>query len=856
MKKPLHDKLASRLKNVLTTASAISQELKHHQIGTEHLLYGMMQETGSLACSILKKFGFTPEFIRTELERMEKAEAWKEELSPNSRLVFEKAARTAFQHRHRYIGTEHVLHAILTFKDCTAYKLLEKSPADTKSLTQQVHIVLKSTSHFPDLSTFLGVPLGLAPQGAGKKPSRPGQVVLQGAPTQPKKSKTPAFDFFTQDLTAAAEEGKFDPVIGRDKEVERVMSILNRKTKNNPILIGEPGTGKTAIVNGLAQRIGAGNVPDKLQGRRILSLDMASILAGTTFRGEFEERIKELMRELENNREVILFIDELHTIVGAGAAGGSLDAANMLKPVLARGEVSIVGATTLDEYRKHIEKDAALERRFQPVLVKEPTSEEAKAILEGNREAYEKHHGLTVTDEAIYSAVEMSVRYIPDRFLPDKAFDLLDEAAANLQLQFTQGSSNKETRAIKLELEKLQKIKEQAIEAENYQEALLAKRKEQELTEKLAEMAREVTAQYKEKPEITKEHIAKVVAEITGVPVTRLLKSELKKLTKLENILRKHIIGQDQAIEAVARYVRRSRAGIANPNRPLGSFMFLGPTGVGKTETAKVLAREVFEDPEALIRVDMSEFMEGHSVSRLIGAPAGYVGYDEGGKLTEAVRRRPYSIVLFDEIEKAHRDVHNILLQILDEGQLTDSHGRTVNFRNTIIIITSNIGSHELAQQARMGFSLPEESVRHEVVENRYEELKATVLRELKEKMPPELLGRLDQIVVYSPLNFMALEKITEAHIAELEQRLKERSLSLNVSKGVRQEIAQRALQEDRGARPIRGFIQELLEDPIANALISEEISGGGKVQAKKSGGKIQVTTSPISEEEPSQQAA
>jgi len=842
MKNPLNDKLTSRLKNVLSTASRISKDMKHREIGTEHILYGMMQETGSLAGSILKKFGFTPEFIRTELERMEKSDKWKEELSEHSRAVFEKAARTAFQHRHRYIGTEHVLHTMLNMKEAKAYKLLEKSPADIKSLAQQVQIVLKSTSHFPDLSNFLGVPLGISP---GAKKHRPGQVILQGGPQpgQQKKSKTPAFDYFTQDLTAAAAAGKFDPVVGRDKEVERVMSILNRKSKNNPILIGEPGTGKTAIVNSLAQRISAGNVPDKLQRRRILSLDMASILAGTTFRGEFEERVKELMKELETNRDVILFIDELHTIVGAGAAGGSLDAANMLKPVLARGEISIIGATTLDEFRKHIEKDAALERRFQPVQVKEPSPEETVAMLEGNREAYEQHHGLEVTDAAINSAVEMSVRYIPDRFLPDKAFDLLDEAAANLQLQFADGSDAKETSAIKKELEKLHKIKEQAIEAENYEEALLAKRKEQELGSKLASISRQLTTKRSKQPAITEEHIAKVVADSTGIPVTRLLKSELKKLTNLEELLRKNIVGQDQAITAVARYVRRSRAGIAHPNRPLGSFMFLGPTGVGKTETAKVLAREVFEDEDALIRVDMSEFMEAHSVSRLIGAPAGYVGYEDGGKLTEQVRRRPYSIILFDEIEKAHRDIFNILLQILDEGQLTDSHGRTVNFRNTIIIITSNIGSHELAQQAQMGFGLPEESTDQVALQDRYEELKESVLKALKEKMPPELLGRLDQTIVYSPLSLAALEVITDLQIHELQKRLTAKNLQLNVSKGVKSDIAKRAFEVGRGARPIRGIVQEMLEDPIANSLISEEISGSAKVQARKTGGRVQVTT-------------
>ncbi|MBI3250559.1 MAG: ATP-dependent Clp protease ATP-binding subunit [Candidatus Andersenbacteria bacterium] len=844
MEKPIQDKLTSRLKNVLSAASSISRELQHRNIGTEHVLYGMMQESGSLAYSMLKKFGFTPEFIRTELEAMPKVGSWKEELSPSARQAFEKGARTAFQYHHRYIGTEHVLFGLLTLKDSTAYKLLEKSPVDIKSLAHQVNIVLKSTSHFPDLSSFLsGAPAGLAtttpsPESPSLRPSPSSDRAMEAGS---KKQRTPAFDYFTQDLTAMAAAGKFDVVIGRAKEVERVMGILNRKNKNNPILIGEPGVGKTAIVNGLAQRIAAGQVPPKLQGKRILSLDMASILAGTTFRGEFEERIKELMRELEESKNTILFIDELHTIVGAGSSGGSLDAANMLKPVLARGEVSIVGATTLDEYRKHIEKDKALERRFQPVIVKEPSLAEATEILRGAREAYEQHHGLTVTDEAIKASVEMSVRYIPDRFLPDKAFDLLDEAAASLQLKLAGSDEAQKAQTLKNDLEKLRQKKEAAIEAEKYEEALVAKRQEDLLNEKLAEYSRKSAKITNKRPSITEEHIAKVVADSTGIPVTRLLLEESKRLGNLEVILRKYIVGQEEAIKSVARYVRRSRAGIASPNRPLGSFIFLGPTGVGKTETAKVLAREVFEDPKALVRVDMSEFMEAHAVSRLIGAPAGYVGYDEGGKLTETIRRQPYSIVLFDEIEKAHRDVLNILLQILDEGELTDAHGRRINFRNTIIIMTSNIGSHELAQQARMGFAMPEESDLRDEAEAKYQQLKATVLKELHSHMAPELLSRIDQTIVFSPLRLKDLEKIAAIHIQELKNLLVPKSVNLEVSKGVQQEIAKRAFAEDKGARPIRRFVQELLEDPIAHSLVGGELKKGQTIQAKKTGSKITV---------------
>lgn len=847
MKDPIQDKLTSRLKNILSMSAKASKEMKHSQIGTEHIIYAMSKETGSLAYSILKKFGLTSEFLRVELEKLPKTEHWKEELSAHTRSAFEKGARTAFQYHHRYIGTEHVLFSLLSNKDCKAYKMMEKSPLDVKALLQQVQIVLKSTSHFPDLSSFLGVPSApnaLPTQTALQKPPVPGahpsgEMIETGM----KDAKTPAFDLFTKNLTQAAAEGKYDPVIGRAKEIDRVMSILGRKTKNNPLLIGDPGTGKTAIVIGLAQRIAAGAVPAKLQNKKILALDMASILAGTTFRGEFEERIKELMRELESDDDALLFIDEVHTIVGAGSAGGSLDAANMLKPALSRGEISIIGATTIDEYRKHIEKDAALERRFQPIQIKEATEEETIAIMEGVREAYEQHHGLTVTDEAIKAAVEMSVRYVPERFLPDKAFDLLDEAASSYQLKLAGSDEAKEANQLKKEIDVLQEKKEKAIESENYEEALKAKRSEDGLNKKLAEFTRKLSAAKKGGKElaITEEHIAGVVAETTGIPVTRIIKSELKKLVKLEEILRKYIVGQEEAIGSVARYVRRSRAGISNPNRPLGSFIFLGPTGVGKTETAKILAREVFEDESALIRVDMSEFMEAHSISRLLGAPAGYVGYEEGGKLTEAIRRQPYSIVLFDEIEKAHKDVTNILLQILDEGELTDGQGKTINFRNTIIIMTSNIGSHELSKQAKMGFALSEESAAHDAVEERYETLKNTVLKELKSEMAPELIGRIDQLIVFAPLRLPELKRITDINIEDLTLRLSKKKIKLDVSRGVRDDIAKRAFDENAGARPIRRIVQELLEDPIASSVVAEELTDGHTVQAKKTGGQIKV---------------
>jgi ATP-dependent Clp protease ATP-binding subunit ClpC len=808
----IQDRLTTRLKHVLVSAAQAASALRHTHIRTDHLLFGLVRERGSIAHTVLTKHGVTREFVETELERAPSTGPFRRELSPHASKSLERAARIAFQHRHRYIGTEHLLLGILSQKDCAAYRLLEKSPADVKSMARQTKIVLKSTSHFPDLSSFLGMPMPMPRANQQERRAR---------------SKTPALDYFCTDLTRRATEGKFDPVIGREREIKRIISILNRKQKNNPVLIGDPGVGKTAIVIGLAQQIAAGKVPPPLAGKRILSLDLASVLAGTTFRGEFEERLKEIIAEARAHPEVILFIDELHTIVGAGAAGGSLDAANMLKPALSHGEIQIIGATTLDEYRKHIEKDAALERRFQPVIVREPSVEESVAILRGVREAYEAHHGLTVTDDAIRAAVELSKRYITDRFLPDKALDLLDEAASVAGLKYgTRGNVNKELAAARKRLEELERKKEEAIDREEYEEALTAKQEEKAIRERIAKLLRqERDAKRLRKTTITADDIMAVVSEMTGIPVARLARSESKKLQHLERVLGSRIVGQREAITTIARFIRRSRAGIADPNRPMGSFIFLGPTGVGKTELAKVLAREIYEDDSALIRVDMSEFMEAHAVSRLIGAPAGYVGYEEGGKLTEAVRRRPYSIVLFDEIEKAHPDVFNVLLQILEEGELTDTHGKSVNFRNTIVIMTSNIGSAELAREAKMGFEVGQgKSPR---LNERYEELKERILRDLRQQMAPELLSRIDQIIVFKPLGVAELKKITSLQIEELKERLREQGITLEVNPKVKEEIAQRAFETNEGARPIRALLQELIEDPIAQGIIAETYRRG-----------------------------
>ncbi|MDO8512697.1 MAG: ATP-dependent Clp protease ATP-binding subunit [bacterium] len=840
---PIQDKLTTRLKHVLATASQVSNDLQHGEIDTEHLLYGMTKETGSIAATILRKFNITPEYIRTELETLPRKTGFREVLSDQAEKAFEKAARIAFEHQHRYIGTEHLLFGIISQKDNTAYHILERSPADIKALLRQVKTVLQNTAHFPDLSNFLS--------GMNSLPNMPIQMPKGTEPQIKKsKSKTPGLDYFSTDFTEQARQKKFDPVIGRDKEIMRMMSILSRKSKNNPVLIGDPGVGKTAIAIGLAQRIASGKVPGNLAEKRILSLDLAAILAGTTFRGEFEERLKEILREVKETPNVLLFIDELHTIVGAGSAGGSLDAANILKPALSNGELQVVGATTLDEYRKHIEKDAALERRFQPIVVRESTEEESITILKGVREAYETHHGLEVTDDAIEAAVTLSTRYITERFLPDKALDLLDEAAslARLKLGTESKTDTSELQETKEELQEIQSQKNHAIEEERYEEALVLKKEEKRLEEKI-HLLHTMPKEKNHVHSITREDIAAVIAEMTGIPTTRLLKAEEKKLLHLERTMGSRIVGQKEAINNVARFIRRSRSGIANPNRPVGSFIFLGPTGVGKTELAKVLAREIYEDEDALIRVDMSEFMEAHAVSRLIGAPAGYVGYEDGGKLTEKIRRRPYSIVLFDEIEKAHHDVFNILLQIMEEGELTDTHGKKANFRNTIIILTSNIGSAELAKEAKMGFGITDETAKKESQE-RYDEVKRRVMGNLREEMAPELLSRIDQIVVFRPLGLPELRRITALNLEELKERLRKQRLEASISNEVRDQIAERAFNSGEGARPIRQFVQELIEDPVAQGIIEGSLPEGNKFNVVWSEGKTKIEPIEIKKEQ------
>ncbi len=818
------ERLSSRAKNALIMAQLVSEELKHDHIGTEHLLYGVISEKSSFAAEILTKTKLTPEIIKQELILVNSnntSPVWKPILSENLKLVIEKSAIVASQYGYQFIGTEHFLSGMLSVQGNKAKVILNKLGVDIAELEQNLQAVFENISKFPE------VPAG-----------EPGmqQPDMHNHSPQKDSKKQNLLDYFTTDLTKKAKDGLVDPVVGRKNEIERLVSILNRRTKNNPILIGEAGVGKTAIVEGLALAMANREVPDSLLDKKILSLDLALIVAGSMFRGEFENRLKQIIDEVKENKNIILFIDELHTMVGAGATTGSLDAANILKPALARGELRAIGATTLTEYKQHIEKDAALERRFQPILVEEPSKEEAVEILRGLRPNYEKHHNVTITEEAVKAAVDLSDRYIQDRFLPDKAVDLIDETAAFLRTISSNSKLLRATKKIESDLAALEEEKTKAVLAQDFTTALHLRAQEEKLLRQKTELSRSLALeQQTPKHVIGAEDIAHTVSMMTKIPLARLAKTEMSRLTNLEKILKSRIVGQDEAVSEIAKSIRRSRAGITDPARPLGSFIFLGPTGVGKTETAKVLAAEVFEDEDALIRVDMSEFMERHNVARLIGAPAGYVGYEEGGRLTEAVRRKPYCVVLFDEIEKANPDVFNILLQILEDGQLTDAAGKKVNFRNTVIIMTSNLGMQELTTAAvKIGFAERENEsqTKQEKLEADYLRIKDGVTDNLKQQFRPEFLNRIDKIIVYKPLGFTQLQKITQLQIALLQNRLLEQNVSLKISPAVVKFISEKSFDPAQGARFVRRNIQQLLEDPLAEKIISGKTSEGAKITA------------------------
>ncbi len=818
------DRFTPNAKLALQLAEQEAKNMKSSYIGTEHLLLGLLSIPKSLGFSILTGAGVTQENVRillkTNANESLEGQNTKHGLSVFLNTVIEQSVVTAHKFRHANVGTEHLLHALMSSGKNAATALLEQMQVDPHDLQLHIEDMFGQISQFKQQSKNLESSLesffqGLQGALVGMQSQDP--EALKKKKTDG-KSKTPVLDYFTDDLTARAREGKLDPIIGRDPEIERVIHILNRKTKNNPVLIGEPGVGKTAIVEGLAQRIVTEKVPYALRNRRVLQLNMGSLIAGTKYRGEFEQRFDDIIKEAtESEREVILFIDELHTVVGSGSAEGSLDAANILKPALSRGALQVIGATTTDEFRKTIEKDRALERRFQSVMVNEPSTEDAIKILMGIRPSFENFHQITISDAAIESAVKLSKRYLTERFLPDKAIDVLDEASAGKSISNSAELSPK-IKEIDNELEKIEQKKQIAVKEQKYHSALKLRKEEEKLIEQKKQLEKQLDGDKRTPVEITEDDISSVVARMTGIPVTRLLKSETKRLTTLESVLRKHVLGQDEAIQKVARAVRRSRVGISDARRPIGSFLFLGPTGVGKTELVKTLAHEIFQREDALIKIDMSEFMERHNVSRLVGTTAGYVGYEEGGQLTESVRRKPYSVVLFDEVEKAHPEFFNILLQILEDGVLTDGQGKTVDFRNTIIVMTSNIGADKLTKQAgKIGFKMDSEARREE---DEYEAKRQEVFSELKEHFRPEFLNRIDHTLIFNALSQDTIQKIVKIHLEQLTQRLAEQGYVIDVDAKAIGILAQHGFDPEYGARPVRRTIQERIEDEIAEHIL------------------------------------
>ncbi|MBU0963995.1 ATP-dependent Clp protease ATP-binding subunit [Patescibacteria group bacterium] len=822
MDKKIINKFTTHLKNSIKKAKELCVSLGHLQIEPEHLVYGLILQKGSIAAEILIKMGLTAERIRSLVVQSNKETNKKDQatsevmLAEPTKKVLEKAALIAHQNKHKYIGTEHLLYSLIQINSPAMLDLWENNRVNLNKLKGHLDTMMRSTSRFPDLT----------------------QIFEQAKESEKEEktkdeSKKPALDFFTTDLTNNKLQKSIDPVIGRLNEIDRLIHILSRRTKNNPVLIGEPGVGKTAIVEGLAKKIIAGEVPEILLNKKVLKLDLSLVVAGTIYRGEFEGRFKQIMDEIKKDPNVILFIDELHTIIGTGSATGSMDAANILKPALAKGDFRTIGATTLDEYRKYIESDAALERRFQPIIIEEATAEETREVLKGIKENYEKYHLVHITDDAIEAAVTMSVRYLQDKFLPDKAIDLIDEAASKIKISHKGHGLLKEIYQTEKELDRLKQIKNDLVNKENFEKALQIKTQENSLYERLAKL-RQKQAQIAKKyiGKITHQDVAEVIARITKIPLQDLVKEEKERLLNLEKIMAKKIIGQEEALKIIADFIRRSRVGLADPERPIASFIFLGPSGVGKTETAKVLAKSVFEDEHALIRIDMSEFAESFNISKLIGAPAGYVGYKEGSKLTEPVRRKPYSVVLLDEIEKAHPETFNLLLQILEDGHLTDATGKQVNFKNTIVIMTSNVGLQNLNQAASMGFEADTKESQEKALQ-RYEQIKNQVLKELENKFKPEFLNRIDKIIVYKPLAKESLEKITSLQIRELEKKLKLQDIKLSLNKKVIELITEKSWQPDQGARAVRRNVQELLENLIAQSMLQGEFKSGDTIKIK-----------------------
>jgi ATP-dependent Clp protease ATP-binding subunit ClpC len=799
-----------RVRKVLAMAREEAIRLQHDYVGTEHILLGLIREGEGVAAAVLMNLNVDLEQIHERIEdsvRKGKATIALGELPYTSRAkkVLEYAMAEARELNHSYVGTEHLLLGLLR---------------EEKGIAAQVLNALGVTLEDARAETLklLGSDVGPSQPGSGA-----GSGGSTAAPKGEKKSKTPALDHFCRDLTELAREGKLDPTIGREKEIERVMEVLSRRKKNNPVLIGEPGVGKTAIVEGLAQLIASGNCPDSLRDNRVLALDMAAVIAGTKYRGQFEERLKAIMNEIAQNKNIILFIDELHTLVGAGAAEGAIDASNMLKPALARGELQCVGASTLNEYRKYIEKDGALERRFQPIIIDPPSIEEAIEILKGIRKHYEDHHRIVIPDETIASAARLSERYITDRFLPDKAIDVIDEAGARARLA-TQVPPPEVT-DLKERLEDLAVSKDGAIRDQDFERAAELRDQERELQGEIRRKQDEWEQERKShRPVIDEDDIGFIVSRWTGIPVTRLREAESERLVHMEDELHQRVIGQDEAIRAISRAIRRSRAGLKDPNRPIGSFIFSGPTGVGKTELARALAEFLFADRDALIRVDMSEYMEKFSVSRLIGAPPGYVGYEDSGTLTKAIRRRPYSVVLLDEIEKAHPDVFNILLQVLDEGRLTDNYGRVIDFKNTVIIMTSNLGARGITKGGALGFHQADETTA-------YDSMRGRVKDEIERAFNPEFLNRVDDVIVFHPLNREQISQIVHIMLKEVYGRLAEENLKLRLTDAALAFLVERGYDEKFGARPLRRAIQRYIEDPLSERILAREFPAGEEIE-------------------------
>ncbi|MDG4657836.1 ATP-dependent protease ATP-binding subunit ClpC [Ectobacillus antri] len=789
-------RFTERAQKVLALSQEEAIRIGHNNIGTEHILLGLVREGEGIAAKALVALGLSPEKIQKEVEALigrGTDTTQTVHYTPRAKKVIELSMDEARKLGHSYVGTEHILLGLIREGEGVAARVLNNLGVSLNKARQQVLQLLGSNE------TNSGGQGGAAAN-----------------------ANTPTLDSLARDLTAIAREGRLDPVIGRSKEIQRVIEVLSRRTKNNPVLIGEPGVGKTAIAEGLAQQIINNEVPETLRDKRVMTLDMGTVVAGTKYRGEFEDRLKKVMDEIRQAGNIILFIDELHTLIGAGGAEGAIDASNILKPSLARGELQCIGATTLDEYRKYIEKDAALERRFQPIQVDEPSAEESVQILKGLRDRYEAHHRVSITDEAIEAAVKLSDRYITDRFLPDKAIDLIDEAASKVRLRSYTAPPN--LKQCEQKLEEVRKEKDAAVQSQEFEKAASLRDTEQRLREQLEDTKRQwKEKQGKENSEVTVEDIASVVSTWTRIPVSKLAQTETDKLLNLEQILHDRLIGQEEAVVAVAKAVRRARAGLKDPKRPIGSFIFLGPTGVGKTELARALAESMFGDEDALIRIDMSEYMEKHSTSRLVGSPPGYVGYEEGGQLTEKVRRKPYSVILLDEVEKAHPDVFNILLQVLEDGRLTDSKGRTVDFRNTIVIMTSNVGADTLKRSKHMGFNVQDEG-------RDYADMKGKVMDELKKAFRPEFLNRIDEIIVFHPLEKKHIKEIVSLMANQLKKRLVEQEIELEITDEALSALADKGFDAEYGARPLRRAIQKHVEDRLSEELLKGAIEKGQKV--------------------------